>query len=151
MTAPAVAAKKGRKSSDKPTERVRRDPVPQPHGGALVPGAGGGPQPGSGRPKSVVKAALRLSFEQRIPVLEQIADDAEEQAKDRIRAVDTLGKYSELGEPDEKDISQHPDARRFLAAVHQAITETVSPQVAERIMGRIEALMSAPFGLAGAA
>lgn len=146
MTAPAVAAKKARKSSDKPTGRVRRDPVPQPHGGYLVPGAGGGPQPGSGRPKSEVKAALRLSFEKRIPVLEQIADSADEQAKDRIRAVDTLAKYSEIAEPDQADISQHPDARRFLAAVHQAISETVSQQVAERIMGRIEALMSKPFG-----
>lgn len=32
--------------------------VPQPHGGALVPGAGGGPQPGSGRPKGTLKAFL---------------------------------------------------------------------------------------------
>lgn len=146
MTAPAVPAKKRQKPSGNSSGRPRRDPVPQPHGGALIPGAGGGPQPGAGRPKSEVKAALRLSFEKRIPVLEQIADSVDEQAKDRIRAVDTLAKYSEIAEPDQSDISQHPDARRFLAAVHQAISETVSPHVAERIMGRIETLMSNPFG-----
>lgn len=33
--------------------------MPQPHGGALVPGAGGGPQPGSGRPPGPFKALLR--------------------------------------------------------------------------------------------
>lgn len=32
--------------------------MPQPHGGALVPGAGGGPQPGSGRPKKAFKRFL---------------------------------------------------------------------------------------------
>jgi hypothetical protein len=32
--------------------------VPQPHGGALIPGAGGGPQPGSGRPKKAFKKFL---------------------------------------------------------------------------------------------
>ena len=33
--------------------------VPQPHGGALLPGAGGGPQPGSGRPPNAFRKALR--------------------------------------------------------------------------------------------
>lgn len=47
------------KPSAEPTVRKRRDPVPQPHGGFLVPGAGGGPQPGSGRPPDQWKAALR--------------------------------------------------------------------------------------------
>lgn len=48
-----------KKPSAEPTVRIRREPVPQPHGGALVPGAGGGPQPGSGRPPDQWKAALR--------------------------------------------------------------------------------------------
>ena len=33
--------------------------VPQPHGGALVPGAGGGPQPGAGRPPDEWKRRLQ--------------------------------------------------------------------------------------------
>jgi hypothetical protein len=101
---------------------------------------------GGGRPKSEVKAALRLSFEQRIPVLESIADNVEEEAKDRIRAVIALGQHSDLPEPDQSDISQHPEARRFLAAVHMAITQECSPEVAERIRSRIEHILTAPFG-----
>jgi hypothetical protein len=33
--------------------------VPQPHGGALLPGAGGGPQPGGGRPPSWFREEAR--------------------------------------------------------------------------------------------
>ena len=33
--------------------------IPQPHGGAIAPGAGGGPQPGSGRPPDAFKALCR--------------------------------------------------------------------------------------------
>lgn len=50
---PAKRAKRAkRKPSAKSSERIG---VPQPHGGVLVPGAGGGPQPGSGRPKNEFK------------------------------------------------------------------------------------------------
>jgi hypothetical protein len=48
--------------------------VPQPHGGALLPGAGGGPQPGAGRPPSAIRNRLRGALDQRVPVLEEIAD-----------------------------------------------------------------------------
>lgn len=45
-----------RKSSVKPSaSKPKRAGVPQPHGGVLVPGAGGGPQPGAGRPKDEFK------------------------------------------------------------------------------------------------
>lgn len=44
-----------RKSSVKSSVKTRRAPVPQPHGGALVPGAGGGTQPGAGRPPQWLK------------------------------------------------------------------------------------------------
>jgi hypothetical protein len=135
MTAPAVAAKKTSQKSPR-TRKV--------NGGLLRVGNPG--NKGGGRPKSEVKAALRLSFEQRIPVLEQIADNPSEQAKDRIRAVVALGQHSDLPEPDQSDISQHPEARRFLAAVHMAITQECSAEVAERIRTRIEQMLVAPFG-----
>ena len=38
--------------------------IPQPHGGALLPGAGGGPQPGPGRPPSVLREAFRADLEE---------------------------------------------------------------------------------------
>ena len=50
------ATAKPKKPSGKPTGRKL---VPQPHGGALLPGAGGGPQPGSGRPPDEWKATMR--------------------------------------------------------------------------------------------
>jgi hypothetical protein len=83
------------KPSGKPSGRT---PVPQPHGGALVPGAGGGPQPGSGRPPSAIRRTLRESFEERVNILGKITDNGDEMAADRIRAIDLLLKYGLGGE-----------------------------------------------------
>jgi hypothetical protein len=47
------------KSSAKSSGRKKREPIPQPHGGAIIPGAGGGPQPGAGRPTDEFKAMCR--------------------------------------------------------------------------------------------
>lgn len=57
------------------------------------PGNTGGKKGRSGRPPSKVRDACRLAFSQRLKVLKQIADNPDEDAADRIRAVDTLGKY----------------------------------------------------------
>jgi len=51
-----------------------REMVPQPHGGALLPGAGGGPQPGSGRPRDEVRAKFRELVEAGFPLLEGIIE-----------------------------------------------------------------------------
>lgn len=59
------------KSSGKSTGRAL---IPQPHGGALQPGAGGGTQPGAGRPPSVIRERLRGTFSERIAIIEEIAD-----------------------------------------------------------------------------
>ena len=61
----------------------------------MVPGAGGGRQPGSGRPPSRIRHALRQSFEDRIRLLEEIADGAggKTTVGDRLRALDILAKY----------------------------------------------------------
>jgi hypothetical protein len=57
------------------------------------PGNTGGKKGRSGRLPSKVREACRLAFHQRLKVLKQIADNEHEDAADRIRAVDTLGKY----------------------------------------------------------
>ena len=87
-SADMTSRRRGGKSSGKPS-------VPQPHGGALVPGAGGGRQPGSGRPPSRIRHALRQSFEDRIRLLGEIADGAggKTTVGDRLRALDILAKY----------------------------------------------------------
>ena len=66
--------------------------IPQPHGGALR----RGDKPGNkgGRPPSAVREACRLAFHQRLKVLKDIADGKiDASPADRIKAVDTLGKY----------------------------------------------------------
>ena len=57
------------------------------------PGNTGGKKGRSGRLPSKVRDACRLAFSQRLRVLKEIADNPSEDAADRIRAVDTLGKY----------------------------------------------------------
>ena len=84
--------KRGKKSESKSVALTR--------GGPFIPGPdprrGRGPKPGApnaGRPPSVIRERCRGSFEDRIAVLEEIADDAKTSAGDRIRALDLLGKY----------------------------------------------------------
>jgi hypothetical protein len=70
------------KPSGKPTARHKRDPIPQPHGGALVPGAGGGPQPGSGRPPDEFKKLCQslASRKETIDAVEAILKDSKHPA-----------------------------------------------------------------------
>ena len=46
-----------------------------------------------GKPPSALRERLRGSLEERIEVLEEIADDPNSADRDRIKAVDILGKY----------------------------------------------------------
>ena len=48
---------------------------------------------GVGRPPSAIRDRLRGSFDERVAVLEDIADDPSQSAADRTRAIDLLGKY----------------------------------------------------------
>ena len=68
--------------------------VDQPHGGAIrrgaLPRTNAG---GTGRPPSAIRERLRGSFDQRIEVLEEIADDPMQTPADRTRAIDLLAKY----------------------------------------------------------
>lgn len=72
--------------------------VRSPINGALMPlgahpGNTGGKKGRSGRPPSVIRERCRGSFEKRIKVLEEIADDPETSPADRIRAIDLLARY----------------------------------------------------------
>ncbi len=70
------------KSSGKPL-------VPQPHGGALLPGAGGGPQLGAGRPRSEILRSLAGVLEGGIPLLKDICD-GEAVRKTRVPLLEVL-------------------------------------------------------------
>lgn len=88
--------------------------IPQPHGGALKPGAGGGKQPGAGRPPSWFRQeARRLLAEQtdingkrraRIEFAAAVLDGefAEASVKDRLKAWAELMK---IGVPTQQEVS----------------------------------------------
>jgi hypothetical protein len=67
--------------------------IPQSHGGALWSGGVPGHDGRGGRPPSLLRARLRGSLDERVAVVEEIADDPEASAADRIRAVDLLARY----------------------------------------------------------
>ena len=94
--------------------------VRQEHGGALltrgVPGNKGGP----GRPRSAIRDLSALAFEQRIPVLEEIADDKKARDGDRIRAVDALGKHGGVA----KEEAIPSELVRLLAEDVQAVVRS---------------------------
>ena len=48
---------------------------------------------GVGRPPSALRERLRGSFDERVAVLEEIADDPRQSPADRTRAIDILAKY----------------------------------------------------------
>ena len=72
-------AKKSGKPSGKPSGR---EMVPQSHGGALLPGAGGGPQPRSGRPTNEIRRLFRgdleVAREKVLAILEREGEPCEE-------------------------------------------------------------------------
>lgn len=113
--------------------------IPQPHGGALVPGAGRGPAPGApnaGRPPSQVRAALRQAFADRLPTLTGIADDTMLPPGERLRALEVMARHG-LGTVTELGVD---DVRDKLAATVAAIRRTVAPDVAAPLMAELRAL-----------
>ena len=85
--------KRWKTSAKTPATNPKPELLPQRHGGALRGGGKPGNRGGTGRPPSVIRERCRGSFEDRIVVLEEIADDAKANAGDRIRALDLLGQY----------------------------------------------------------
>ncbi len=121
------------------TTARRRQAIPQPHGGALVPGAGRGPTrgaPNAGRPPSEVRAALRQAFADRLPILTDIADDAMLPPSERLRALEMLARHG-LGTVMELGVD---DVRDKLAATVAAIRRTVAPDVAAPLLDELRAL-----------
>ena len=147
---------------------------PGPNGGMLQNGGTPG-NPGGGRPPSDIRARCRGSFEQRIPILEQIADgEASERievplfvvlqhaecpkcgdklkatdpaaeamvtvrgkvspkARDRILAIGKLGVVGmDAGRADAEDV------RARLALTIGILQAELAPELAERILARIE-------------
>lgn len=109
--------------------KTRPGLVPQPHGGALY--AGGVPgNPGGSKPPSALRARLRGSLNDRVKVLEEIADDAAATASDRIRAVDVLAKYG-LGAATDLSVDQ---VRGKLQQTVDLIRERVPVSLAEPLL-----------------
>lgn len=125
-----------RAESPKTGEKSRRTPIPQPHGGALVPGAGRGPQPGApnaGRPPAAVRALLRESFAARLPLAEAIADNHKLSPADRLRALDLLARYG-LGTTREISVE---DVKERLSATVAAVRALVPAPYAEPLLSKL--------------
>ena len=122
----------------KPSKTTALAKRPQPHGGALNAGGTPGNRGGPGRPAEIVKARARNSFYVRIPVLEKVADDPRSKPRDRINAVDKLGKYG-LAQARELVITTD-NARAFFDCISAAIREIV-PDHVEAIHLRAQRLL----------
>lgn len=61
---------------------------------------GGTNKGGPGRPPKEIRLLCAGSFEERIKVAEQIIDDPNSSASDRLRGIDLLGKYGGLSQID---------------------------------------------------
>lgn len=73
---------------------------PGANGGQLLVGNPGN-KGGTGKPKSEVRERCVGSFDERIPILEQIANDVNANPADRLKAIDLLGKYGGLQQVDQ--------------------------------------------------
>jgi hypothetical protein len=151
-----------KKSTGKSTEKKKPavgELVPQPHGGALR--YGGTNAGGTGRPSSAIRERLRGSFDERIQVLEEIADgkafiplvyrcpecgfepesvDPAEVVKsapqiaDRLRSIDIMGKYSLDDRKEIKEEIVREKLRQTLAEIHA----TLPSEQADALIDRIE-------------
>lgn len=105
--------------------------VPQPHGGALNAGGTPGNIGGTGRPPSQVRAASRIAYYDRIPILEQIADDKNAANPERIAAIKTLGGFGLSGAISVDDV------RERLGATLAQIRAALPADDAESLIARI--------------
>jgi hypothetical protein len=125
-------------------------PEPKPEPGQLVRPAHGrgllrnGSKPGNpagpGVPPSVVRERARRSFYDRINTLEQLAD-GEEAARDRIRAIDTLGRYGLM--------TGRLDLEEVRARLHRTVAkieELCDPDTAARILSAIDPIWNPKKG-----
>jgi hypothetical protein len=111
--------------------------ISQPHGGALLSGGRPGNRGGTGRPPSAMRALLSASFEQRIRILEMIADDRLARVGDRLRAIDILGKYGLRGDDGTIDVQQ---VRTMLENTYRLLVEALDPATFARISRRMKVI-----------
>lgn len=110
--------------------------IPQPHGGYLRPGGMPGNR-GGGRPPSAVRRLARLEFEKRIPTLAELADSKTERTRDRIRAIDVLGKYG-LGQARGLDEEEFEAVVLELAgAVQRRLVGALPPAQADEVLAQL--------------
>ena len=127
---------------------ARKSPTksPTPPGALVVPphgngklrhgsrrGTNGG---GTGRPPSAIRERLRGSFEERIEVLEEIADDPMQTPADRTRAIDLLAKYG-LGTTKEITVEHVRDKLQDTIAL---IREQLPRDQAEPLLERMRTI-----------
>ena len=106
--------------------------VPQEHGGAIYQGPPENPVAGPGRPPSAIRRALRKSFDERIAVLEGIADgDHDAKASDRIAALKEMARIGFGPQVSTEDV------RERLGESLDVIQREAEDDVAERIIRRL--------------
>ena len=115
-----MMATKDKITIERSSDRTSGALIPQPHGGALLPGGVVGHKGGGGRPRSLVREAALLAFDERIEVLGAIADDEGAKAGDRVRAIDVLGRHAGLA----KDEIVPRELIRLLAEDVQAVVRS---------------------------
>lgn len=105
--------------------------IPQPHGGAIR--NGGTNIGGTGRPPSAIRASLREDFDTRRKILNEIADDTDAPRAERIKAVETIGKFG-LGTTKEVTVEH---VRERLKATLAILREELNEGEYERIRERL--------------
>lgn len=104
------------------------------NGSRLIPGNPGnsGGKPGrSGRPPSVIRKALRESFDNRVRILEEIADDGSN--RDKLQALELMGRYG-LGPLASVNAD---DIRDKVVATLDVIRALCPPELAARVVNAL--------------
>ena len=108
--------------------------VVQPHGGMLIPGAGGGPQPGAGRPPSSFRKLCRKRFQRHLPKLDAMLERKRLRNSDLLAAMNLFARHAAgLNVPVE-------DVRAVLMEQTAVIREYLDEEQAEQLLQRIKPL-----------
>lgn len=146
------------KSSGKSPVHKSVEMIPQPHGGALR--RGGNTTPGTGRPPSAIRSRLRGAFDERVAVLEEIADGivtinlrekcehcgemptrqsplelqnlVRSVTNDRLKAIDMMAKYG-MGPGMSVD-----EVRDKVRATKAAADDILPPELAEQFTAELK-------------
>jgi hypothetical protein len=103
--------------------------IPQAHGGTLFAGGVRGNKGGAGRPPSALRERLRGSIEERVQILEEILDDPETSARDKISCAGLLLQYG-LGSRFEVEAGYSPTEELDVEALRADILARL-PRVEE--------------------